>query len=194
VRYIRQVAEPEVVLAFLRAERHSGLTGWCIEEQLGNSWGLLETPNLSDARENARRAAALERCRGYPNVNYIFRGFPTDIEWWDVALSVAEVGLLLYGKGEWRNVTEQFGRRLADAAPHAELETESFPHIEAIEQRLRNGEVMEPIIFAAPTRAGDHVLVEGWKRATAYVRTLAPDADVEALAGYSSSIPAWPYY
>lgn len=194
MRYIRQAAEPEVVLAFLRAERHSGLMGWCIEEQLGNAWHLLERPNLNDAAENERRAAALRHCRGYPNVDYIFRGFPTDIEWWHVALPVAEVGQLMYGKGEWTTVTERFGRRLADAAPHAELETASFPHIEAIEQRLRHGEVMEPIIFAAPTRDSDHVLVEGWKRATAYVRTLAPDAEVEALAGYSSSMPAWPYY
>lgn len=183
-----------MVLAFLRAERHSGLMGWCIEEQLGDSWHLLEMPNLNDSAENARRAAALTRCRGYPNVDYIFRGFPTDIEWWYVALSVAEVGQLMYGKGQWTTVTGRFGRRLAEAAPHAELETVSFLHIEAIEQRLRNGEVMEPIIFAAPTRARDHVLVEGWKRATAYVRTLAADAEVEALAGYSSSIPSWPYY
>lgn len=191
---VARVTEEAVVLAFLRAERYSGAMSRHVEEQLGGAWHLLENPNLDNAAENARRAEALERCRGYPNVKWIFTGFPTDVEWWRSTFSVDEVGDMMYGRNQWQPVTLPHGRRLRDAAPHVQLHTEVFPDVLAIEQKVREGVEMEPIIVAAPSRDADHVLLEGWKRATAYVRILDSGAKIDALAGYSPSMSDWGFY
>ena len=111
---------------------------------------------------------------------------------------------MMYGRGEWRYVTEPFGRTVAACAPHTEIEPptfdangndrRSFPHLLEIEKRIRNGETLEPVIAAAPSPDDPYVLVEGWKRATAYVRVLPPEAEVAAFVGYSPAMVTWRYY
>jgi len=50
------------------------------------------------------------------------------------------------------------------------------------------------LIVAATGEDEPHVVVEGHTRATAYVRGLLPDAEVEVIAAYSPAIASWAFY
>jgi hypothetical protein len=66
--------------------------------------------------------------------------------------------------------------------------------IRAVEQDVRNGKTYQPIIAVALNESSPHVIAEGHTRATAYVRALDPDAEIEVIVGYSPGLANWRYY
>ena len=184
-----------MVLSFLRAERDSSGYGSLVEDAIQGAWHLLDEPNLYDLTENVLRRKALGAYRGYGEEEYLFVGFPKDVEWWHVQLSHDEIGNLKYGNGVWLPVTEH-SRKVRDGA----RVLESFDldgvlaAVRAIESRAAEGTRFEPIIIVAEARDHDHVLVEGYKRATAYYRTLESSAEISAFAGYSTAMSGWQFY
>jgi hypothetical protein len=114
-----------------------------------------------------------------------------------VVVSVRELGDFLYANDPtWTTLT--LGSRLIrDGA--ANLETvptheAARPNILAIEQGMRAGQGYEPLIAAATSEGSQHILVEGHARATAYVRTLEPEHEIEVIVGYSPALSTWHYF
>src|SRR5262245_54609974 len=79
-------SEAAMVLAFLQAERESPRFSWAID---GDSSGLLDGANLDDPEENAARARMLGY-RGFQQRDFLFRGFPADVQWRRVELEAAD--------------------------------------------------------------------------------------------------------
>ena len=61
----------------------------------------------------------------------------------------------------------------------------------AVERDARNGKTYPPIIAAALNESSPHVIAEGHTRATAYVRALDADAEIEVIVGYSPGLTTW---
>jgi hypothetical protein len=67
----------------------------------------------------------------------------------------------------------------------------------AVEKDLKNGRSASsytPIIAAAVDEDSPRVLTEGHTRATAFVRALEPQDEVEVIVGYSPHLASWRYF
>jgi hypothetical protein len=51
-----------------------------------------------------------------------------------------------------------------------------------------------PLVAAAVSETSPHILIEGHTRATAFVRAMNPDDEVEVIVGYSAALPTWGFY
>jgi hypothetical protein len=60
-----------------------------------------------------------------------------------------------------------------------------------LQHRVAAGERFPELILAAETEESVPIIVEGHTRATAYVRALPGDEEVEALLGVSQGLPNW---
>jgi hypothetical protein len=186
-----------MVLAFLRAERR-GLNAPWVENAVAADPGLLDNPQVDDEAENARRGDAL-RFRGYKAGSgekaYLFEGFPTDVEWWEGLLSREDIEDLSYGRGRWSEVTAAHGRQVRNVAPLVhKLASPTRKTVAAIEEAIRAGKDLEPLIVCSTGPEARHVLLEGYKRATAYARVLQPDTEIGALIGHSGAMESWLFF
>jgi hypothetical protein len=184
-----------MVLAFLRAERHSSRYGNAVERAFRDRPQLLDAPNLNDEENDIRREALWYR--GYGTNEALFTGFPDDVEWWLVSLTRAEVADLYLGAGQWHDLTEGTRRVAAVASNYERIVLEDDPRvneaIRAIVTADRAGGTFEPIVIVSTSPEGPHVLIEGYARASAYAAT--PDGpDVEALVGYSPHMSSWEFW
>jgi hypothetical protein len=186
-----------LVLSFLRAERYSGRYGEYVDAALAGQSHLLEEPDLDDPDENVARKAALAKYRGYGADAWLFKGFPSEVEWWLVTLSRAEVSGLYYGHGVWSHIVSG-EHRVSDGVRALRLlevkEPETYAAISAVIEGLRSGQTFERIIVAAESPQARHVLVEGYSRATAFSAALGDDTEVEVFAGYSPDMHDWFFY
>ena len=191
-----------MVLAFVRAEFHSREFGELTRAGLNNDLSCIDDrARTDDADQNRARKRALAYVRGYPNTA-LFNGFPGGIEWTRSALSLEEVGeLRCLGYQSWVVLTRSESRPVRDAAANLDTvgdgESDEIRRIRndvlAIEQELARGTTHPELIVVAESPEATRVLVEGHKRATAYVRRRSPD-EVEVLAGYSPRIAEWVFY
>jgi hypothetical protein len=135
--------------------------------------------------------------RGYPDAS-LFDGFPADVTWSRVSLTRPEICTLLYGKGGgmegWMRASR--GTRLvAEVASNpGSLDPATEAIIDAIVERVRSDGHVSELIVATTAPGAPLVLVEGYKRATAYCRTLPDDAEVPALLGTSVRMGEWTRY
>jgi hypothetical protein len=183
-----------MVLAFLRAEFYSPRFGPHARALLGNNAALVEDPHLDDADENAIRRHALAKYRGYGENAWIFAGIPADTTWLQATYTVEEVGAFLYANyPDWVNLSE--GSRLVkDGAANVlrvPMPDNSNHNIVSVQRRLANGERFPELILVAEREDSVPMIVEGHTRATAYVRGLPGDEEVQALLGVSAGMGAW---
>jgi hypothetical protein len=68
------------------------------------------------------------------------------------------------------------------------------PGIVAAEEAVREGKRFQPIIAAAESESAVHILAEGHTRATAYVRALDADNEIEVIIGYSTNLRRWHFF
>jgi hypothetical protein len=192
MKRLTRATEDEVVLSFLRAERNSSRWSEHVATGIRDRWALLDQPNLSDDSENIARREALAY-RGYGRNQFLFDGFPTNVDWSRVRLSRTEVANLLFGAGQWHDVSEGT-RKVSTAAAHIASKRpigyESVPSIISLD---RSGTRFEPLIVVGRSTDGPHVLVDGYARATAYASTLS-GTDIDAFAGYSADIRDWSFW
>ena len=194
---LRSATEDEMVLCFLRAERNSPRWREALAGRIGGRWYLLDQPDLQDEAQNEDRRTVLGY-RGYGLNDYLFRGFPDDVEWWFVRMTRAEVGDLMFGQGICDELTE--GTRLVSVAAKnastVECKGDAPGLNEGIARVLEldsDGASLEPLVIVSTSPADQHVLVEGYSRACAYAsRPEGPD--VEAFAGYSTGIAHWAFW
>jgi hypothetical protein len=137
---------------------------------------------------------ALAEFRGYGKNTALFTGFPTDATWLRVAYTVGEVSEMRYANyATW--VALSAGTRLVrDGAENVllvQVEENANHNIIAVQRRVAEGELFPELILAAETKESVPIIMEGHTRATAYVRVLPADAEVEALLGVSKSLSQW---
>jgi hypothetical protein len=84
-----------MILAFLRAESDSPRWQAWITQALGGDLTPLTEPDMHDDEQNQKRRHALSY-RGYGLDNYIFKGFPTDVQWYVATVTRDELGGFRY--------------------------------------------------------------------------------------------------
>jgi hypothetical protein len=185
-----------MIFAFVRAEAYSARFGPIFRQVMGGKQAIYNR-DLNDASANGARRRALAVVRGYGQNAYLFRGWPDDVRWTLVAVSVGELGGFLYANDPtWTTLTQE-SRIVRDGA--ANLETVSThegakPNVLAVERGVLSGQTFEPLIAAATDQSAQHILVEGHARAPAYVRVLEPDQEIEVIVGYSAALAGWHYF
>lgn len=196
MKWVASATEDEMVLSFLRAERASLRWREHVTSGIAGRWELLDRPDLEDETENEVRRGILAY-RGYGLNTYLFEGFPDDVSWSRVRLPRSEVGELLLGLGQWDDLTER-SRKVSIAAKNARtIISRDDPRINeailAIIEEDRQGHSFEPLIMGGLSADGQHVLIEGYARASAYASTLQ-GPDVEALSGHSPDFTHWRFW
>jgi hypothetical protein len=140
---------------------------------------------------------ALFHARGFGQNEYLFAGFPTDVKWKLVAVPVGELKGWLYAHEPTWLALSNNSRLVRDGAANVgkvPSVQQTSDCIIAVEQDVRKGKTYPPIIAAALSESTPHLIAEGHTRATAYVRALDAEAEVEVIVGYSSGLPTWRYY
>jgi hypothetical protein len=194
-----QSTEAGMVLAFLRAEVESttyqgGIVG------IAGAREVVASGDLESDEENAFRRLLLGMHRGYPWA--LFERWPNDLDWHRARLTLEELADARYANyPSWLILTEQT-RRIADGArnvgmtwPSTASDDDPSPTILEIVAALERGESHDELIFVAePDDPTDRwVLIEGHKRATAYVYKGA-ERIVEAFIGFSTNVVRWRWY
>jgi len=197
----RPSSEDEVIACFLRAEIMSPrwsptLMAFLTRDQMPRR--VLERPDHSVQEENAYRRRLLGEFRGWGRHMLLFRGFPTDISWFHIAVTPDELAQVQYiNWSYWLEISG--GSRLAkDVAARirsgwSDEHRATFEHIAA---QVRAGTRLPKLIVV--TGLGPHdriVVVEGHARLTGYL--LAEDAlpdTIEMFLGRSPTIGTWGLY
>lgn len=188
-------SEDEMVCAFLVAELDSPHWSAFIRRLLRADLGIVTHPSVDDPTESLIRRLVLAAYRGYGIENYLFVGFPDDATWSRATVTTAELGSFRYANCEpWAPLAG--GARLVR---HGAERLEVVPNdrltaVQAIEDRLHQGDNYPPLIAAGIDSDGEHVLIEGHTRATAHVRASAPSRDIDLIVGHSSAMAAWRYW
>jgi hypothetical protein len=181
------------VLAELESSRHGGFYRGLVDGDLSRYRGDGELAR-------ALRRVALYLVRGYGRSAYLFAGFPDDATWKLVALPVGELRDWLYAHEQtWLALSKharrvRVGARNVGKVPSIQ---ETSACILAVETDVRNGRRASsytPIIAAAVDEDSPHVIAEGHTRATAFVRALQPQDEVEVIVGYSPHVTSWQYF
>ena len=194
MRLIREVTDEEMVDAFVEADLGS--------TRHGALWADFVLGDLSLYDGSCRHARALRRIalsyiRGYGRNVALFRAFPPDASWRLVAVAVRELENWLYLPVDGWLALSDNSRLLRDGVANVgklPSQDETSDCILAVEGDVRNGKTYPPIIAAALNESSPHIVVEGHTRATAYVRALAPDDEVQAIVGYSAALASWAFF
>lgn len=192
MKLLTQVPESHMVATFLKGELTSTRFGdelRSIMNRLGIDKTILETPNLNDETENAKRTQLLGEYRGYGQNDKIFTNFPTKMTWYKAVLARDEIGELRYvDYSYWNELTDhthlvkdavnniQNGKIVFDVPNDAFLE---------LEEKIRKGKVkFEPIILWGKDESSPLTILEGHLRATALglAAEKAPDT-IDAIVG-----------
>jgi len=182
-----------MVLAFLKAERASPRHfGQYLERVLRDNrlpLSLVDEADVNDARENQIRAAY----RGFRRGQLLFAGFPDNVTWRRLALSIPEIGELRYARcSPWGELSKDSLLVRDGAANLDEISTDTSKEILKLAGLIKAGSFPQAeMIIAAESPLSRHVLVEGHTRATAFVLADPPVDEIEVLVGYSPTLTTW---
>jgi hypothetical protein len=184
-----------MVLEFLRAEVYSPRFRQAFS---AFDRGLLTNPDLTDARQNALRRAALDRHRGV----YI-GALPADTQWQRWALTIGELGQMRYANYvTWlrlSNDTRLIKAGAANLGLHiVENGKDITAGIRATANSIDAGEMPNGLLIAVahelkPT-ADKIVIIEGHTRATAYLAAKKPPQEVTVIIGSSPAMGGWRWF
>jgi hypothetical protein len=149
VRVIRDSSEDEMVLAFLSAEVGSGRFGDRARSLLGDL-ELVRNPDLTDAVANQRRSA-LAQYRGWRRNNLLFLGFPRDVRWKLVEVTIGELGGFRYAREPTWIALSGGSLLVRDGAANAARKPldETKERIRAVEREIRRGATLPLMIVTA---------------------------------------------
>jgi hypothetical protein len=192
MKLLRPATEAEMVLAFVRAE---------VDRESLPAWArvVIDAPDTSDESQNALRARLLDR-RGYRQNESLFKDFPADVSWQRASLTIDELSRASYincHEPTWQ--TYSGGTRLiADGARNVgkvTLPNDPTAVILAIAAAVKQGRSFPELILVGSPNANPEqlVLLEGHKRATAYVYGGQP-SELETLVGFSPDIDGWYWF
>jgi hypothetical protein len=192
-------SEAEMIATFLQAECSSERWGQAIAAALRRrdaDIGLVTSPVLGDAEENAVRQAILDETRGYGRREGLFAGFPAAVRWQRVRLTGDELAAVRYIDYDYWVELSGGSRRPADAAERIRRDIRVFGvandgFLDAAEA-LRAGARWPELIVVSAVADGGDVVLEGHVRLTACA--LAPETvpgETEVLRGVSPRLADW---
>jgi hypothetical protein len=201
VKLLGPSTEDEMILAFLRAEIESPQYQGNIL-RFSDARALVDQADPESEQENAARRALLGSYRGYAWA--LFEGFPNDLVWRHVRLTVDELGGASYANYPTWLILTAGTRLIADGARNVGkgwpcgVHKDPSPSILGIAAKLEKGESFPELIFVSEPEASPDqlVFVEGHTRATAYVSCVYAqvETEIEALVGFSPGIARWRWY
>jgi hypothetical protein len=194
------ISDDVMVLAFLKAEVDSRVDRVAAAIQLflerrGRDRSLIDDADLADDEENRIRREVLADLRGFGRNALLFASFPPDVTWHRGRLTVGELAETKYaGWREWVKLTH--GTRVVKEG--AQNATNSFyasetirVQVPAIAEACLAGAHLPELILVGPPDLDELVLLEGHKRATAYVRALDAADELDVILGSSKGIDKW---
>jgi hypothetical protein len=140
-------------------------------------------------------ASRWRQARGYGD-GLLFRGQPSNMRWFRGIVTVEELGGFRYLRyptfmeltGSSRLVRD--GANSGVTVQHEQLSE----HIADLAQAVSAGERHPPFIAVATDLDAVPVILEGNKRASAYVRVLSPDEPIEVIVGVSPAVSAMGFF
>lgn len=189
------ISENEMVLAFLSAEVDSPRFGGLARSILGDL-ELVRQPDLSDTIANRRRRSALAQYRGWGINGYLFQGFPREVRWKLVEVTVRELGHFRYARVDPWIALSGGSLLVRDGASNAATEPldEARKHILTVALGIHQGATFPPLIATTAGEDKIHILLEGHTRASAYVRALEGNDTCEVIVGYVTDLSEWRWY
>jgi hypothetical protein len=197
-------SEPEVVLAWLRAEIDAGRYGrWYAGSLRGMGLtreALIDNGDANDATQNHSRALLLGTARGYGQNAFLFTGFPTDTAWRRCEVTLDELAEFLYAANvpdlaalsDSRRVADG-AKTVADAVRTGAPPTADIARIWAVKETAETGHPFPELITVRETSSPRIVLMDGHTRATAYVIAQRP-ASIQIFLGTSGHMRGWRFY
>jgi len=197
MREIGPSSEDEMILAFVRAEFHSPRFKPLFRKALGGDANLVYRPRLDDPEENRARKNALAMVRGYGVNKYLFTNFPTDATWIRLACTRDDIGAMKYANHPTWTTLSHGSRLVRDGSANVESTPtgeDVNDHVLAVVREIAQGRTFAELIVAAEDEDAVPILVEGHARATAYVRALPANAEVEVITARAPDLSRWSFY
>ncbi len=192
MRDVQEITEDEMVLAFIRSEANA--PRWA--ERYRDSGLQAEDAgpgaNLDDAAQNQRRRTALAGARGFGHDAALFRGLPSDVSWFRGVVTVDELGGFRHLKYPTFVQLTAGSRLVRDGAEGpSTVQAEGLSEaITDLAQAVSEGQRHPPLIAVAEDLEAVPVILEGNKRASAYVRALSSHEQIEVIVGVSPGVSA----
>jgi len=185
-----------MVLAFLRAEAPA--RGWA--DRYADSPLL---PDDLDSRadpeepgQNQRRRDALAGARGYRRDRLLFAGLPSDIRWYHALATIEQLASFSHLDYPTFNRLTGGSRLVGDGAPGAVTVAEEglSEQIDSLAEAVKRGERHPALIALASSLDASPVILEGNKRASAYVRELPRDLEIEVIVWVSLGVRSMRFF
>lgn len=185
-----------MILAFLQAELQSPRfqSYYPMVQGYDRERLVFVEPRLDDPVENDLRKQLLAAVRGFGASTLLFPGFPTEVRWLRVAYTVEEVGAMKYANWPTWNTLTGGSRLVRDGAANVatvSTDEDTRGNVEGVQRAVASGQVLAELILAAKREDEIPVVIEGHTRATAYVRELTSDVEIEAILGVSDRMAHW---
>jgi hypothetical protein len=183
VRRRRRAAEDEVIAEFLKNEFHHP----DFDEVRKEFAAIVLSPNLQDARQNARRRQLLFRKRGG-----LWRELPPDTVWWEVGISPRALGRVrVFPRADWRRYSQrgfslpQLAGRIAAAL--AKRPSDSFlSSLGVLQRQLAAGGVGGSVLLIGIDEEKSLTILEGNHRLVAAALMSSPPLqDFRFFCGFS---------
>jgi hypothetical protein len=173
LRRLRRVPEEEIVAEFLRAEFHHPE----FDPYRQEFKHLVEHIDLEDPHKNFIRRTLLFRRRGG-----LWRELPADTEWWEIELTVSDLGRLRsFPRNEWRHfagpgfyLAEMIGRIKAELA--AGRQSRFLKKIAEIASDLPWSGVPDAVLLIGVNEHQPLTIIEGNHRMAAAMLTMPESA------------------
>jgi hypothetical protein len=202
MRILRDISEDEMIAIFLQTEFHSSRFHQTIGELVrheGIDPLVVESPDWSNAHENALRRTLLGVYRGYGRNAGYFQGFPMNVRWERVTLSRQELKQVRYIDYDYWVELSGGTRMAVDGARNALVGKVVFrvssDGLVFMANQLRQGAQFPPLILVTKHNYEYLVVMEGHVRLTAYL--IAPEwipSELEVILGVSPQITDWGCY
>jgi hypothetical protein len=169
IRLIRQVSEDEVVAEFLRTD----FSNSAFEEYQETLHGLVLTPHLDDAGENAKRRALL-----FIRHFSLWKELPEGTEWFEVEIRTKDLAQIrVFPRAQWRKLARgNFGitaiaERLRTFRSHNEAGKVFLSKIEALGARLRQDADPGAVLLIGLNESEPLTILDGNHRLVAAILT-----------------------
>jgi len=200
MRRLRPSSEAEMIALFLRTELAS--ERWqddlrALARRAGLPEHVIAAPDLGDDIENQARLRLLTEHRGYGTRTDYFPGFPDDVCWQWMAITLAELARVRYIDYDYWDELSGGTRLSVDAATRIHAGVTAFgvsnDGVLAMAQAVADGTRLPALILVTSGLGGDDLVVlEGHVRLTALM--LARDRlppELEVLVGSSPTMGRW---
>lgn len=200
MKVIRSVSADEMIAEFLKAELNSSRFregSLKALEMLGYNESLLESPDVTSAAGNRKRAKVLGLTRGWPN-EWLFNGFPGNTVWNLTTIDQKELSQCyrLKSRPDMLEKERLLANTTGSLTTGKKVENIDPDLIKQMVMRIKQQQPLPPPILAAKDFKSKKVLIEGHSRSVAYClvdKDYLPDG-IPVILGASPDISQWIYY